>query len=292
MQSQSKRAAQSHVSEQLGTRFGSEADLVPYAREWLLDTLSRNGEHWLVVDEHLVGTRIPDLLAARVDIRAFRSRVRAEQWEPLSESEILALLSLREDRLTSVHAVAAALGFTPDATRRLLRRLESRGYASEDRAGSFRKLRGRYKIFSRLVAVEAKLRDWRRALVQARAHRSFAQECYVAFDASYARRFALGRDYFKASGAGLLAVSTASGVERILPARGRRSVDPVTFAVAGEQLWLRLQGVTRSLPQSRLPNAAALIARPGEPVSPEYRSRTLAKLVADLAGPPQDRRHK
>jgi hypothetical protein len=39
---------------------------------------------------------------------------------------------------------------------------------------------------------------------------------------------------------------------------------PTTFALAGEQLWLRLQGVTPTLPQTRLPNAAALIARPGE----------------------------
>lgn len=290
MQAPPERTASEHQTDRNPSRFRSEVDLVPHAREWLLDILSGGREHWLVVDEHLVGTRIPDLLAARVDLRAFRSRIRAKQWDPLNESELVALASLRLDRLTSVQAVATAIGFTPDATRRLLRRLESLGYASEDHAGAFRKLRGRYKVFSRFVAVEAKLRDWRRALVQARAHRSFAQECYVAFDASYSERFALRHSYFEASGTGLLSVSPIDGVRRVLRPRGSRSVDPATFAVAGEQLWLRLQGVTRSLPQSRLPNAAALIARPGELVSPESRSRSLSKLVADLAGPPPGRR--
>jgi hypothetical protein len=290
MQPPPERAVDAHVIDRVANRFRSEADIIPYAREWLLDALSGSREHWLVVDEHLVGTRIPDLLAARVDLRALRSRIRATQWEPLNESELVALANLRRDRPTSVRAVAQAIGYTPDATRRLLRRLENLGYASEDRAGSFRKIRGRYKVFSRFVAVEAKVRDWRRALVQARAHRSFAQECYVAFDASYSERFALGHAYFEASGTGLLAVSPVNGVDRVLRPRASRSVDPSTFAVAGEQLWLRLQGVTRSLPQSRLPNAAALIARPGEPVSPESRSRSLSRLVADLAEPPPDRR--
>lgn len=284
----SKRADEANIADPV-TRFRAEADLLPVVRDWLLDSVSRGRDHWLVVDEHLVGTRIPDLLAARVDLRAFRARIRAEQWQPLTESEIVVLANLRPDRLTSVQAVAWAVGYTPEATRRLLRRLEILGYASEDRRGRFRKVRGRYKIFGRFVAVEAKLRDWRRALVQARAHRSFAQECYVAFDASYAERFALGHSYFRASGTGLLAVS-AHGAERVLRARGIRSADPRTFAVAGEQLWLRLQGVTRSLPQTRLPNAAALIAHQGELASPESRSRILSKLLSDLAEPPQ--RHR
>jgi hypothetical protein len=277
-------------TDRVASRFRAEADLIPFARDWLLGRLSGGPDHWLVVDEHLVGTRIPDLLAARVDMRAFRARIRARQWDPLTEGEIVALASLRRDRLTSVHAVAATIGYTTDATRRLLRRLEHLGYVSESRGRGFKRLRGRYRIFSRLIAVEAKLRDWRRALVQARAHRSFAQECYVAFDAAYVGRFSIGHPYFEASGTGLLAVSQTGRVDRLLRPRGSRSVHPTTFAVAGEQLWSRLQGVTPTLPQTRLPNAAALIARPGELGSPESRSKTLAKLLADLAEPQQDRR--
>ncbi len=270
-------------------RFRAEADLIPFARDWLLDTVSGPRDHWLVVDEHLMGTRIPDLLAARVDLQVFRARIRAEQWEPLRESELVALGTLRRDRLTSVQTVASKLGFTMDATRRLLRRLDELGYVSESRGRGFRKVRNRYRMFSRFIAVEAKLRDWRRALVQARAHRTFAQECYVAYDASYTDRFTGGRSHYRASGIGLLAVSSADGATRLVRPRASRSVDPAVFAAASEQLWLRLQGVTRPLPQTRLPNAAALIAHPGELRSPESRSRSLSKLLADLATPPPGR---
>src|SRR5436305_1771941 len=118
MQPSSKRFVEANEAERSLDRFRSEADIVPLAREWLLDALSGGPDHWLVVDEHLVGTRIPDLLAARVDLKALRARTRAEQWEPLTESELVALASLRRDRPTSVHTVATHIGFTPDATRR------------------------------------------------------------------------------------------------------------------------------------------------------------------------------
>lgn len=258
---------------------------MPVAREWLLDSVSHSGGHWLVIDEHLVGTRIPDLLAARVNLDEFQARIRAEQWKSLTASELRTLALLRQDRPTRVSTVSAAIGHTDDAARRLLRRLEDLGYVSQHGARGFRRLRTRYKLFNRLIAVEAKLRDWRRALVQARSHRAFAQECYVAFDAAYAARFESAAAYFRASGTGLLAVRQPDEVLSILRARGSRGFDPNSFAFAGEQLWLRLQGVTRSLPQTRLPNAAALIARPIEPGFPESHSKILLRLLADLAGP-------
>lgn len=267
----------------------SEAELIPFAREWLLDSVSRDRAHWLIIDEHLVGTRIPDLLAARVDLRALRARIRAEQWESLTVTELEVLGFLRPDRPTSISTVATVVGYTDHTVRRVLRRLERLGYVSQHGARGFRRIRTRYKLFSRFIAVEAKLRDWRRALVQARSHRSFAQECYVVFDAAYAARFESARRYFEASGTGLIAVHPPDGIVRVLKSRASRAFDPNAFAFAGEQLWLRLQGLTRPLPQTRLPGAAALIARPGGPGSPESRSKTLLRLLDDLAGPQQDR---
>ncbi len=277
-----------HTTPFPSSPFRSEAELVPFAREWLLDSLSHSGQHWLVIDEHLVGTRIPDLLAARVDLRALRARIRAKQWDPLAAGELRVLGRLRQDRSISVSAVAIAVGYTDDAARRLLRRLERFGYIAQDNTGGFRRIRARYRIFTRLIAVEAKLRDWRRALVQARSHRSFAQECYVVFDASYETRFMNATPHFTASGTGLLAVHASDGVKRVLTPRASRKIDPNAFALAGEQLWLRLQGVTRPLPQTRLPNAAALIAHREGPGSPGSRSKTLVKLLDDLAGPQRD----
>jgi hypothetical protein len=274
-----------------GSPFRSEAEVVPFAREWLLDDLSRRDGHWLVVDEHLVGTRIPDLLAARVDLRPLRARVRAEQWEALNSSELRLLGLLRDDRSLSVRSAASGLGYTQATTRRLLRRLEKLGYVGQDGRNGFRRIRNRYKIFTRLIAVEAKLRDWRRALVQARSHRSFAQESFVVFDAAYAARFNRAKEHFMSSGTGLIAVDTDGNVERFLRARGSRRVNAAAFALAGEELWLRLQGFTRPLPQTRLPGGAALIARPGQRDSPQSRSKSLSRLLDALAESQPGRQH-
>ena len=275
----------------VASRFRAEAELLPYARDWLLEKVSAGTSHWLLIDEHLVGTRIPDLIAARVDLRAMRTRIRSERWASLNLGELSALNVLRPDRPTSVEGVAFAIGYTYDPCRRILRKLEDHGYVRQRGANGFVRVRTRDKLFTRFVALEAKLRDWRRSVVQARAHLAFAQETYVAFDAAYAGRFTAMMSHFQGLGTGLIAISTSGEVTPLLRARGNRRVDPMAFAYAGEQLWSRLQGVTRPLPQTRLPNAAALIAHRAGSGSPESRSKTLEKLLGDLEVPAPSRRH-
>lgn len=263
-------------------RFSSEAELVVQAREWLLDLVSGDEGHWLVVDEHLVGAKIPDLISARVDLRSLRSRIRSAQWQPLTGGELRVLELLRPDRSMRLSTIATHMGHTNEGTRRVIRHLEALGYVERVAGGGFVRTRNRYRMFTRLVAVEAKLRDWRRALVQARSHRTFAQECYVVFDAAYRSRFEPARAHFEASGTGLISLSPGGQPTRLVRARSSRRVDPNAFALAGEELWLRLQGVTRPLPQTRLPNAAARIAHRGAPGSPESRSKRLSRLLDDL----------
>src|SRR5438552_75479 len=97
-------AAQSGASPE--RRFSSEAELVVQARDWLLDVVSADEGHWLVVDEHLVGSKIPDLIAARVDLSSLRSRIRSAQWQPLTGGELRVLEMLRPDRSTRLSTIA------------------------------------------------------------------------------------------------------------------------------------------------------------------------------------------
>lgn len=66
--------------------------------------------------------------------------------------------------------------------------------------------------YERIIAVEAKLSSWQRALVQAYRNLQFADESWVVLDHKYARAAVAQIDRFKASGVGLSSVSRSSGL--------------------------------------------------------------------------------
>ena len=72
----------------------------------------------------------------------------------------------------------------------------------------------------RLIAIEVKLKKWREALLQAMQYRTFADESYVALDASRVQLNATVRGMFVNSGIGLFLQNEAV-VEMAIPAHRR-----------------------------------------------------------------------
>jgi hypothetical protein len=142
-------------------------------------------------------------------------------------------------------------------------------------------------VVTRFVSFEAKRSDWRRALSQARAHRLFANEAYVAFDPAFVRRFERNLRYYRTSGIGLLALGPEPrAVRRLLRGRRGRPLDSISAAQAGEEVLSRLLGLASTpLPQTRLPNAAAQIDDRGVPQLVGGRSKTIERLLAGIARP-------
>jgi hypothetical protein len=271
--------------------FRTEADMLPQLATAVLNRFSMAGGQWLVIDEHLVASKIPDLLVARVNVEILRARVDLGLIRPLTATQITLLRSLRTDRAASDDLIASATRVGLETVRRNLRTLLADGYVIQPRAKVYRRATVAVPLFDRVVTIEAKLRDWRRALVQARAHRAFANETYVAFDSRYEERFLRSAQAFESSGVGLIAVESGNGTTRwITRSRPHRRTDPVSVALAGEQLLAQLQGQSLTpLPQSRLPGAAALSAHRGQHRSLGRYSRTLRRLLEALEAPPVDR---
>lgn len=217
------------------------------------------GDPWVVVTEHRADTRIADLVLARLDERAVESRLSSRIDGPFTRSELLVLTSMRSDCGTTLSTIARRTRLSPRAATRILRRLENALAVERSNRGSWLVTFKYQPLVSRFISFEAKRSDWRRALAQARAHRLFANEAYVAFDPSYAARFEGRLPYYKTCGIGLVAVGAEpSEVRRVLRGRSGRPLDTISAALAGEQVWGRLLGVASTpLPQTRLPGVAA-----------------------------------
>lgn len=248
---------------------------------------ARETEPWLVVTEHRADTRIPDLVLARLDEEAVEQRLAAGCIRPLNRAELALMTALRSDCGTSVETLARHTFVRPSSVKRTLRRLEGDGFVGPSSSGCWHRLFLFRPVVTRFISFEAKRSDWRRALVQARAHRLFANEAYVAFDPTFATRFERGLPYYKTAGIGLLALGPESrNVRRVLRSRSGRPFDTVSAALAGEEVLSRLLGLAaKQLPQTRLPGALARIADQAAPQLVGARSKTLEPLLALLAQP-------
>ncbi len=150
------------------------------------------------------GYGIADVVLARLDKSALEDRAHL-QAPPAVRPADARLLAALGAVAWDPEALCAAVPLTRAAAKRSLVALENGGRVVRDADGIRRRTRDPYM---ELVAVEAKLEDWGRALCQARRYLAFAEYSYVALPADRVHRVQeLQRDV---AGVGLIAVSPTS----------------------------------------------------------------------------------
>jgi hypothetical protein len=264
------------------TTFPDEASMVAPLTAEIRRSLA-GAETWVMIGEHFVSSRIPDLVLGRINVQAFRSRLLGGWCRSLRPPELRALRQLRPDRGATAGLVARRIRISESQARRVLRQLEADSFVVRTSAGSYLRRLSIRPLLDSITTFELKRSDWRSALVQARAHQVFANLVYVVFDAAYSTRFERALPIYGAAGVGLLAMSAGSGtVRRVLKAHRSRVGDAATFALAGERALGRLlREVSTKLPESRLPGASAASGHQEPPALLGHRSRMLKRLLAD-----------
>ena len=147
-------------------------------------------------------------------------------------------------RVRSVQAFMESTGMSRPAALRVLGDLALSGLAL--REGEAVQLRAASAApFSHVVAIEAKLRDWGRALTQAYRNRQFATQSWVVLDAHYpVTKIAI--DAFKQAGVGLAACSTTGQLRFYVKANTMR---PVSL----QRSWVAQAVIARSRRQALKP---------------------------------------
>lgn len=113
--------------------------------------------------------------------------------------------------ISSVDTLAACVGISKYGAQRLLGQLLAAGLARPTASG-FSIVTVATPPYERIIAVEAKLSSWQRALVQAYRNLQFADESWVVLDNKFARAATAQIERFQISGVGLASVSKASGL--------------------------------------------------------------------------------
>lgn len=108
-------------------------------------------------------------------------------------------------------ALSTSLGTSDAATQRVIRQLSLAGVAKQ--AGlSLELLTVKIPPFDRLIAVEAKLSDWQRVLIQGYRNLQFADESWVVLDHAFIRPAIVQLERFRGAGVGLASIDRERGL--------------------------------------------------------------------------------
>ena len=246
---------------------------------------------WVLLTECALESRIPDVVLARLDVDAIWHRWHDPERRALSRTEAQLMRLLRRDRTTRLETILRRSPISSSHVRRVLAALARDGFAEGSAVTGYRRNIDLRQIATKVISIEAKRSSWRNALVQARAHQHAVSSAYVAYDATYERRFSNAAAYYRASGIGLLELCAATGtiIRRLVPRRSPWRDASAGF-YAAECVWAELLGHRITpLPETRLPGGVGRSERRALLLSFELESHSPTRfpdeLLWRLAGP-------
>lgn len=157
----------------------------------------------------------PDLVGIRFDVEALRARTVAGVFPLSGDTEVRAIHALGKTG-ADVSEIAARIDISKDYVRRaVVPLLSDLGWIIRDGDQITRRAEAEW-AGQRVVTVEAKLKDWQRALGQARRQKHSADAAYIALDAQSSARVIPHLVQIAEGGIGVLAVHPESGRVRVL----------------------------------------------------------------------------
>lgn len=210
-------------------RFSRETDLRDPVAQWLTESVGVAA----VADELDSGHGVADLVGA-FDARLV-DRVTAKIPALTSLLQVQVVERLQKPATSEELRSWAPHGWRGLHARALAPLLDSGTVKFDDVEDRWRLSCDVPPPFGQMIAVELKLKDVRRAVVQAARYRLFAEQSYVAVPASRATDH--GVDLVTRSGVGLLAISPDGNVEKVVTAPRRRPIDSDTSRLAAERVF-------------------------------------------------------
>lgn len=180
----------------------SEFDLVSYLAEELKQEFKTDA----FAREFSVGYGIADLVFAR----SFYARQNKLGRKPIDNYYSLMLyLSLQANHPFTTAEASNLLRVSRSIAGGAINSLVSDGYVTQLKHGSYAKTTVIEPEPMRLVAIEAKLKDWKQGILQARRYKAFTDESYLAILARYEKN--IDPELLEAHDIGLILVDPASG---------------------------------------------------------------------------------
>ncbi|MGC5225313.1 hypothetical protein ACPW96_22335 [Micromonospora sp. DT81.3] len=198
--------------------FRYEADMMPILRRALPRLAFRREANSPVevFSEVPAVHGIPDLAGIRFDFERIAARAALGIRPLTTDSEVRAVLAIG-DGVATTREISERTRMSADYMRRAVAPLLiEQGWLEWTEDSRLRRRAGAQWVGKRVVTVEAKLHDWRRALTQARRQQLSADAAYIALDARAIGRVTEHLSEIARGGVGVIAVHCDSQRARVL----------------------------------------------------------------------------
>jgi len=204
---------------------------------------------FLAQREVSVGYGIADLVLVKknkVNSKHCRIRKNNRQLSPLLSEEYFKTLKCLPDENNQKKPVefkylAEKSNLSKSYLRyQILRKLEKFGYIKRVGENHYFKVNGWLPIAKELIAIEAKLKNWKRGAIQANRYRAFAHRVYLAIPKE--TEHLVNLSFLKEHGIGLIVLDTKNEQKRIiLQSQAITPIDEYKFNYATEYFWSKKQ---------------------------------------------------
>ncbi len=186
------------------------------------------------------GHGIADLVLTQLDIKQCELRKNNEQGMPLLKSKYFLTLSFIPDFKENKSPVG--IDYLVDKTHisknylkyHILKELEEYGYVISVKDKVYLKVNGWIPLAKNVIAIEAKLKDWRSGLLQAIRYFSFADQVYLAIP----NTVKVKKEQFRHFGVGLISFDTEKRQPKIVvKAKKSKSANLVKKNLVLEHIW-------------------------------------------------------
>jgi hypothetical protein len=204
-------------------RFATERDLV---RAYLRGIPTGGGEFPVVHTELESANGIADV----VRVRLRKDWARSSGLAKIAPQWAFALRALPYRRVFTTAAFAELAGVSTSTARGVLRTFEVAGFCTRGRQRHrWTKIRQPIPVASQIIAIEAKLSDWRRALAQAYRYLDFATQSWVLLDAANSGPASKNIADFKRLNVGLAVIGRETRIRKLFVPSNQEPKSPVRY---------------------------------------------------------------
>lgn len=183
---------------------GSERSMIPIIKGDAERLFFGKYKKHVTLEEFSAGTGISDLTIFTIDDRIIQERKRTDSQPLTSKSQIQVLLAVL-DGFSNVKEISIAARLSKTTVNRILKNLQDNGLVSQQNSQYL----ASYSLPSceNIIAIEAKVKDWKSGVRQALRYKEYADYSYLAIYEDNINSCLENIDLFKKFGIGLIGVS-------------------------------------------------------------------------------------
>lgn len=211
-------------------KFRAESDLVDTLKESI--QASFNSAHVRIFQEVSVGYGIADLVVS--DLKPSTSN-EANHGLTLNHNDINIYTIIHSSKQISLNTILTIVRSSKASVSKSLEKLINRAYVLEV-DGLYLSHVEYEPVFRNTFAVEAKLKDWKRALKQAYRYKWFAEYSYVVLDSHYSKSALNNIQAFEKHNVGLASISVDGKLIRHFNPQRQKPLDPKMQILFSEKM--------------------------------------------------------